>query len=98
AVLGVGCLAAGAGILAFSTGLSALAVSGAAGAASVVVAVSSILSLIPLLFEAIGEGIISLAGVIANGGPAIAEAFTVLVLAAAEALVTATPAVVDGLF
>lgn len=98
AVLGVGCLAAGAGILAFSTGLSALAVSGAAGAASLVVAVSSILSLIPLLFEAIGEGILSLAGVIANGGPAIAEAFTVLVLAAAEALVTATPAVVDGLF
>ena len=98
AVLGVGCLAAGAGILAFSTGLSALAVSGAAGAASLVVAVSSILSLIPLLFEAIGEGILSLAGVIANGGPAIAEAFTVLVLAAVEALVTATPAVVDGLF
>lgn len=98
AVLGVGCLAAGAGILAFSTGLSALAVSGAAGAASLVAAVSSILSLIPLLFEAIGEGILSLAGVIANGGPAIAEAFTVLVLAAVEALVTATPAVVDGLF
>lgn len=98
AVLGVGCLAAGAGILAFSTGLSALAVSGAAGAASLVVAVSSILSLIPLLFEAIGEGILSLAGVIANGGPAIAEAFTVLVLAAVEALVTATPAVMDGLF
>ena len=98
AVLGVGCLAAGAGILAFSTGLSALAVSGAAGAASLVVAVSSILSLIPLLFEAIGEGILSLAGVIANGGPAIAEAFTVLVLAAVEALVTAAPAVVDGLF
>lgn len=98
AVLGVGCLAAGAGILAFSTGLSALAVSGEAGAASLVVAVSSILSLIPLLFEAIGEGILSLAGVIANGGPAIAEAFTVLVLAAVEALVTATPAVVDGLF
>lgn len=98
AVLGVGCLAAGAGILAFSTGLSALAVSGAAGAASLVVAVSSILSLIPLLFESIGEGILSLAGVIANGGPAIAEAFTVLVLAAVEALVTAVPAVVDGLF
>ena len=98
AVLGVGCLAAGAGILAFSTGLSALAVSGAAGAASLVAAVSSILSLIPLLFEAIGEGILSLAGVIANGGLAIAEAFTVLVLAAVEALVTATPAVVDGLF
>ena len=98
AVLGVGCLAAGAGILAFSTGLSALAVSGAAGAASLVVAVSSILSLIPLLFESIGEGILSLAGVIANGGPAIAEAFTVLVLAAVDALVTAVPAVVDGLF
>ena len=98
AVLGVGCLAAGAGVLAFSTGLSALAVSGAAGAASLVVAVSSILSLIPLLFKAIGEGILSLAVVIANGGPALAEAFTVLVLAAVDALVTAVPAVVDGLF
>lgn len=98
AVLGVGCLAAGAGILAFSAGLSALAVSGAAGAASLVVAVSSILSLIPLIFKSIGEGILALAGVIANGGPAIAEAFTVLILAAVEALTTAVPAVVDGLF
>ena len=98
AVLGVGCLAAGAGILAFSAGLSALAVSGAAGAAALVVAVSSILSLIPLMFQAIGEGILSFAGVIANGGPAIAAAFTTLILAAVDALVTAVPAVVDGLF
>lgn len=98
AVLGVGCLAAGAGILAFSAGLSALAVSGAAGAASLVVAVSSILSLIPLIFEAIGEGLLSLATVIANGGPAITEAVTVLILAAVDALTTAVPAVVDGLF
>lgn len=98
AALGVGCLAAGAGILAFSTGLSTLAVSGTAGAASLVVAVSSILSLIPLLFKAIGEGIISLAGVIANGGPALTKAFTVLVLAAVEALVAAAPTVANGLF
>lgn len=98
AVLGVGCLAAGAGLLAFSSGLSALAVSGAAGAASLVVAISSILSIIPLMFKAFGEGIISLAEVIANGGSAIAKAFTALILAAVDALVTAVPAVVDGLF
>ncbi len=98
AVLGVGCLAAGAGVAAFAAGLSALAVSGAAGAASLVAAVTSIISLIPMLFEQIGEGIVAMAGVITNGAPAITEAFTVLVLAAVEALTTAVPAVVDGVF
>lgn len=98
AILGVACLAVGAGILAFSAGLSALAVSGTAGAAALVVAVTSIISLIPMIFKEIGEGIIAFAGVIANGAPAILEAFTVLVLAAVEALTTAVPAVVDGLF
>ncbi len=98
AVLGVACLAVGAGILAFSAGLSALAVSGTAGAGALVVAVSSIISLIPMIFKEIGEGIIAFAGVIANGGPAILEAFTVLILAAVEALTTAIPVVVDGLF
>lgn len=98
AVLGAACLAVGVGILAFSAGLSALAVSGTAGAAALVVAVTSIISLIPMIFKEIGEGIIAFAGAIANGGPALLEAFTVLILAAVEALTTAVPAVVDGLF
>ena len=98
AVLGVACLAVGVGILAFSAGLSALAVSGTAGAAALVVAVTSIISLIPMIFKEIGEGIIAFAGAIANGGPALLEAFTVLILAAVEALTTAVPAAVDGLF
>ena len=98
ALLGVGCLAAGAGILALSTGLTALAVSGVAGAGALVTMFSSLLSLIPLFFTKLGEGIIAFAGVIKNGSSAILDAFTVLILAAVDAMRASVPAVVDGLF
>ena len=97
-LLGVGCLAAGAGILAFSAGLSALAVSGVAGAGALVAVISSLLSLIPLFFQKLGEGLISFAEVIGNSPPDLIKAFTSLILAAVEAMTTAVPAVVDGLF
>lgn len=98
ALLGVAMLSMGAGLLAFSTALASLAVSGTAGAASLVAILSSIISLIPMIIKQIGVGIVEFAGVIADGGSAIAEAAKVLILALVDALVTAIPAVVDGLF
>ncbi len=98
ALLGVGCLAAGAGVLAFSAGLSALAVSGTAGAAALVAVITSVVSLIPVIFKEIGEGVIAFAEVIGDSGPILIEAFTTLFSSAINALVKITPELVDGLF
>ena len=90
-LLGVGCLAAGAGILAFSAGLSALAISGTAGATALVVVVSSILSLIPLMIQKIGEGIVAFCNVIANSASAICGALTTVVTSILNAITAAIP-------
>ena len=55
ALLGIGIAAAGAGLLAFSAGLAALAISGSAGAAALVVILTSVISLIPMVFQEIEE-------------------------------------------
>ena len=78
ALFGIGCLAVGAGMLAFSAGLTALAIAGTAGTAALVAAVTAIIGLIPFLLEQIGYAIIAFAGVITNGMPAIMEAIEAL--------------------
>lgn len=97
ALLGVGVLAIGAGLLVFSAGLTALAVAGTAGAAALVVIVTSLISLIPMALEKIGEGIIAFAGVIANGLPIIMEAVRQIALAIIQVLVEVTTPVVEAL-
>jgi len=97
ALLGVGVVAIGAGLLMFSAGLTALAVSGTAGAAALVVVVTSLISLIPMVLEKIGEGIIAFAGVITNGLPAIMEAVKQIALALIQILIEITPPVVEAL-
>ena len=97
ALLGVAVLAIGAGLLAFSAGLTALAVAGTAGAAALVIIVTSLISLIPMALEKIGEGIIAFAGVISNGMPAIIEAVRQIALGLIQVLVEITPPVVEAL-
>lgn len=96
ALLGVACIAVGAGVLAFSAGLSALAVSGTAGAAAIVAIVTSLVSLIPMLLQQIGYGIVAFAQAIGNGAEAIGVAVIQLVTAIVTALTTCIPLVVDG--
>lgn len=98
ALLGTGFLAAGAGVLALGAGLTALAAAFAASGGAIYSVVENLLNMIPLLFQKIGEGIVSLAGVIANGAPAIGNAFVALIGAAVDAIVTATPKIVEGIF
>lgn len=74
ALFGIGLLAIGAGMLLFSAGLAALAVSGTAGAAALVVIVTGLIGLIPMLLEQIGLGIVAFAKVIIDGLPVILEA------------------------
>jgi hypothetical protein len=97
ALLGVGVLAIGAGLLAFSAGLTALAVAGTAGAAALVVIVTSLISLIPMALEKLGEGVIAFANVIINGLPIIMEAVRQIALALIQVLIEITPPVVEAL-
>lgn len=93
ALFGVAVAAIGGGILALSVGLSGLAVAGTAGAAALVVVVTSLLGLIPMALQMLGEGIIAFAKVITDGAPAIAEAVKALVLGIVDILVTCIPAI-----
>jgi hypothetical protein len=98
ALLGVSCLAVGAGLLLFSTGLAALAVSGAAGAAALVVVVTSIVGLIPFILKTIAVGIVEFAKVIGNGAPIIAKAVVQLINAYITVMVQSTPKIIAALF
>lgn len=97
ALLGIGLLAAGAGVFLFATGLTALAAAGAAGAAAVIGIVSGLIGLIPKLMEEIGKGIIAFAKVIATGGPAITQAITVVLQSLISAIGRLTPQIVNTL-
>lgn len=97
ALMGLGVALVGGGLLAFSAGLSALAVSGAAGAAALVVIITAIISLVPLILRKLGEGLVELIKIIGERAPEIATAIVKLVKALIVALVEVVPLAVDGL-
>lgn len=98
--IGAGLLAAGAGLSAVAVGFTALAAAGAAGAtaivASLTVIITGVASLIPAVIEKIGEGLIALCKVIADGAPAIGEAVKAVVLSLVDVLVECVPAIANG--
>ena len=96
-LLGIGMLAAGAGVFLFSTGLAALAAVGAAGAAAIIGIVSGLIGLIPKLMEEIGLGVIAFAKVIATAGPAIFQAMTTVISSMIKAIAVLTPQIVTTL-
>lgn len=107
-LIGLGILGIGAGLLLAGTGLSALAVGftalaafGVAGATAVVasltVIITGIMGLIPVIIVKIGEGLIALCGVIAEGAPAIGEAIKAVVLTIIDVIVEITPKLVGAL-
>lgn len=98
--IGVGLWAVGAGLSAVAIGFAALATAGAAGAtaivASLTIIITGIASLIPAVVAKIGEAIIEVCKVIAEGAPAIGEAIKALVLTLVDVLVECVPAIVEG--
>lgn len=96
-LLGVGMLAAGAGVLLFSTAMTALSISGVAGAAAIVAMVQKLVTVIPIVMAAIGAGIIAFAKVIATAGPAITKAITTVLLALLSAIDKLSPRIVSTL-
>ena len=101
ALLGLGCLAAGVGILAFSAGFLALTTVTASGAAAIVAAlyiiVVGILEMIPAIVNALTDAIVALCQVFIQSVPAICEAIKVFIIELVGVLVECIPVLVDGL-
>lgn len=97
ALIGVGLLAAGVGILAFSVAVTALSISGAALVTTIVAIVSGLIGLIPALAEQIGLGLVVIAGVIGNAGPAILKAITTVLIALLQAIIDISPKLGEAL-
>lgn len=97
ALIGAGTALVGTGLLAFAAGLAALATAGAAGIGILVLAIESIIALIPQILTKVGEGIVALIEAIGNAAPALATAVVQIVEAIILALTETIPAIVDGL-
>lgn len=95
AMFGAGCILAGVGVLLLATAFGALSVAGAAGSSALVVAITAILSLIPVFFTKLGEGIIALSVMIGGSLEAIVGMVTTILMAIIAALNEALPALVE---
>lgn len=108
AVLGIGAglLAAGAGLSSLAVGLTALAGITVGAAASIAASITTIgvavISLIPLIIQKLGEGIVAFCVAIGNGAVAIGEAFRKIFVVVTDVVLTTlveyTPRIVDLLF
>ncbi len=96
-LLGLGMLAAGAGLLLFSVALTAIAVAGAAGTAAIVGIVTALLALLPQIVTAIGATVVAFAKAIAAAAPAVLQAATVMIEAILKAIGTLTPQIISTL-
>lgn len=90
-LLGAGLALAGVGVLAFSAGLSALAISGVAGAAALVAIIATILGALPLIVSQLGAVIVALANAIGDAAPAIVAAMVKILVALMQAIVKLSP-------
>lgn len=101
--IGTGLFAAGAGLSALAVGITTLAgvtVGAAASiASSLFIIGSSLLSLLPLLIEKIGEGIVAFCVAIGNGAEAIGESFRKIFVVVVDVILTTlveyTPKIVE---
>lgn len=91
ALLGVGILACGAGVLAFATGLAALAAAGTGAAVAIVAIVTAVCGLIPVIAEALAEGLVACIAIIGESGPELSYALSELIIALSEALIVSLP-------
>jgi len=96
-LLGVGIAAIGAGVLLFSTGMAALAVSGTAGALALVSIIATILGIVPLIVETLGNALAQLLQIIIELAPLIGETLKVIILTLIDVIVEITPPLLDGL-
>ena len=97
ALLGVAMVAAGVGVLAFATGLSIVAKMGAASAENIKTIVTTLLDLLPLMAQKLGEAVLAFAKIIGDGGPAIVTAITTVLMSMLQAIDKTAPKIIDTL-
>jgi hypothetical protein len=98
ALIGVGALAAGTGLLLFSAGFIALTGAAALGSEAIKMALLTLISLIPEAMAAFAQGIIDFALVIANGGVEFTAAMTTLLTSLIDAIGVVGPKVIETLW
>lgn len=94
-VFGVGCLAAGLGMLAFAGAFAILATTGSAGVAAILALFTGIINLIPFFIAKLGEAIVALCDVVIKGAPAICNAIAAVIVALCGAVTQALPALTE---
>ena len=95
ALLGVGALGCGVGLLSFSVGLTTLSVSGAAAIATLVLAIESIVSLIPGISIQIANGITALITTLGENAPQIISAVSKIVSSTLQMIRDTAPDLVE---
>ena len=100
ALLGVSCLAIGAGLALMAIGVATLATAVVGGATAIVAGLTTIIlgvaGLIPAVAARIGEGIVIFCQVIAASATEIGNAIKAVVLTLVDVLVECVPQIVDG--
>jgi tape measure domain-containing protein len=91
ALMGLGMLAAGAGISLFAAGLTAMAIAVTASGGAIASFVTSILSLLPMAMGKFGEGVVAFATAIGKGAPALINAFSAILASMLNALIRNLP-------
>ena len=95
ALLGVGCLAAGAGVSAFAAGMGLLAGIGAAGGAALAAVLNELIKLLPKFSKALGDSIIEFGKAIAEGIPKLAIAMGQAMIGILEAITETIPEIIN---
>lgn len=90
-LLGAGCLAAGAGITAFATGIGLLATVGAAGGTVLIGIFKELIALLPQLGAGLAGMLVSFATALAQAIPQLVTAFTGLITALLTSFTNALP-------
>lgn len=96
-LLGIAITAIGAGVLLFSMGMAALAVSGAAGAIAIVAIITTIIGLVPLILKALGDTLKLLLQIIIDLAPILGKALKTVMLTLIDVIIEVTPPLLKAL-
>lgn len=94
-LIGLGCALAGAGLVAVSIGITALAAAGVAGAAGLTAMVAALIGLIPLMLQKTAEGIVAFCDVIAVSGKSITAAITTILMSILNSITMIAPKLIS---
>lgn len=95
ALFGVGCLAAGAGVALFATGLATLAAVGAGGMFAITEACRNLINLLPQVGTKLAEALINMGKAFAEGIPTLVASFGQMLTGFLQALVDYGPKIVE---